>query len=230
MTADGSGVQQGAARTREAERPAAGAAQWWLLACVVVLFVAVLVVGGLVANRLATRDLATARARDGRLPELERVVAERANDLDARLQLAYAYQQNSLYREALRQYKKVLSADPNNLAALYNTGVIQLQQGKDGAAEKSLARVLELAPQHALAAYALGRHYADTGDDERALAVALPAADTHPDDADLQYTAGLALENAGRFSEAAVRYEAALKLVPGMADAERAIKRLEGAR
>jgi tetratricopeptide (TPR) repeat protein len=230
MTADGSGVEQNTARPRAASRPAAGAAPWWLLACVVALFVAVLIVGGLVANRLATRDLAAARVRDARLPELERIVAEQANDLDARLRLAYAYQQNSLHREALDQYKQVLSADSNNLAALYNTGVIQLKTGKDRAAEKSLARVLELAPQHGLAAYALARHYADTGDDERALSIALPAADAHPDDADLQYVAGLALENAGRFSEAATRYEAALRLVPDMADAERAIKRLEGAR
>jgi tetratricopeptide (TPR) repeat protein len=230
MTADGSGVEQRSARKREAARPTTGAAPWWLLACVVALFAAVLIVGGLVVNRLVMRDLATARARDARLPELERAVAERANDLDARLQLAYVYQQNSLYRDALREYKQVLSADPNNVGALYNTGVIQLRTGKDRAAEKSLTRVLELAPAHALAAYALGRHYADAGEDERALAIALPAADAHPDDADLQFTAGLALENSERFPEAAIRYEAALKLVPGMPDAERAIKRLEGAR
>jgi tetratricopeptide (TPR) repeat protein len=230
MTADGSGVEQRTARAQAASRPGTGAVPWWLLAIVFALFAAVLIVGGLVANRLTTRDLAAARVRDSRLQELERTVAERPNDLDARVRLAYAYQQNSLNREALKQYRQVLSADPNNLAALYNTGVIQLQTGKKGAAEKSLTRVLELAPQHALAAYALGRHYADAGDEERALAISLPAADAHPDDADLQYTAGLALENAGRFAEAAIRYEAALKLVPNMDDAKRAIKRLEGAR
>jgi len=230
MTSDDPGLKYRAPQADGATQPKSGAAPWWLYVCVVILFVAVLIVGGLVVGRFTTRDLAAARARDARLPQLERAVNGGTADLETRLRLAYTYQQNSLYREALREYEQVLKTNPDNIRALYNKGLVELETGKNRAAERSLTRVLELSPAHALAAYSLGRHYVDSGEYERALAISILAADAHPDDADLQYTVGLALEKLGRFTEASARFEAALELVPGMPDALSAMKRLEGAR
>ena len=79
--------------------------------------------GGLIANRLLTRDVNSARMRDARLRVAEAAVAQRPDDLDARLRLAFAYQRDALDREALEQYKKVLAVDPGNQGALYNTGL-----------------------------------------------------------------------------------------------------------
>ena len=149
-----SGQPLGGGRSASADR-----APLWLVASVAALIVAVLIVGGLVVNRLLTRDLVRARARDARLQVLESAADARPTDLDAALSLAHAYQQHALYREALARYKKVLSADPENLGALYNTGLIQLARGNAAAAEESLSRVLALSPTHPLAARVLAEHY-----------------------------------------------------------------------
>lgn len=214
----------------EQSRPSSDSAPLWLVLCAVCLFAAVLVAAGFVANRLLTRDLVAARAVDARLQAFESAVEGRPGDVGARVRLAYAYQQNGLHREALDQYAEVLAANPGNSGALYNTGLIQLARGQASDGEATMSRLLELEPSHALAAQTLAERHSAQGEFARALAVVLPAADAHPENADLQYLAGLAYEKTGRTDAAILRYRSALRLVPGMSTARSALGRLGGAR
>lgn len=199
----------------------------WLVAIVAVLFVAVLAVGGLVAERAMIRKPVVATGPEMRVRILEDAVRQRPDDLDSRRQLAFAYQQAGRDREALREYEKVLDGNANDLAALYNTGVIFLETGREDEGERTLLRVLKRAPSHALVAKTLGEYYAESGEFGRVVDIAAPAADSHLDMADLQYLAGIGYERTGHPDEAEARYRRALSLVPDMAEARDGLKRLE---
>ena len=58
-----------------------------------------------------------------------RRVSANPGDADARLNLAYAYQQDAQYQKALAEYDKVLQQRPKDTAALYNKGVVYMTLG-----------------------------------------------------------------------------------------------------
>jgi tetratricopeptide (TPR) repeat protein len=209
------------------DRTAADHVPRWLAAMVVFLFVAVLGVGGLVADRALMRKPVATTGPEMRVRILEDAVRQRPDDLDSRRQLAFAYQQVGRDREALREYERVLDGNASDLAALFNTGVIFLETGREDEGERSLLRVLKLAPSHALAAKTLGEYYAESGEFGRVVDIAAPAADSHLDMADLQYLAGFGYEKTGCPDEAEARYRRALSLVPDLAEARDGLKRLE---
>jgi tetratricopeptide (TPR) repeat protein len=199
-----------------------------LVFCVLVLAAAVLIVGAVDIFKLIARNSTPTTGPDLRLRFLEGVVRHQPEEYESRRELAFAYQQAGREREALREYGRVLKARPNDLASLYNTGLIHLGSSRRGKGEKALLRVLELAPTHSLAAKALGDQYAEAGDYRRVLAVVVPAMDAHPELADLQYLAGLAYEKTGQRSRAQSSYHRAVLLMPDMKAAERGLKRVGG--
>jgi len=216
----------GASSTRADLSHASGAhAPRWLVALVIVLAVAVVGLGVLVARGAVLKG----RQRTGgdlRLGLLEEGVQARPNDLALRRQLAFAYQLAGRDDDALREYDAVLSEDPRDLAALYNKGLVTLSAGRRAEGERILLRVLELAPSHSLAAKALGELYVESAQFERVVDVVVPAADAHPGLADLQYLAGLGYENTRRPLEAEERYGRALSLMPDLTEAQRGLERV----
>ena len=198
----------------------------WLLATVLILLVAVLAVAALVATRLAVRASIAKDPEVVRMRILESAAKDRPDDITAHRQLAFAYQQAGRDRDALREYSKVLAIDPEDLAALFNSGEIYIGTGKGAKGEKSLLRVLELAPTHSLAAKSLAEYYAKLGKYDKALAVVVPAAQAHPELADLQCLQGLAYEKTGHASDALACYRRAQTLIPGMPEAREGLARL----
>ena len=83
------------------------------------------------------------------------------SDPKTHLGLGYAYQSDGRYDKALEQYAIVLKSNPRDTAALYNQGNVYFKLGVDDRGEKSMWEVLKIDPTHALAAKALGEHYAD---------------------------------------------------------------------
>jgi Tfp pilus assembly protein PilF len=202
----------------------------WLLVAAVLLFIASIVLGGLVVRSLIGRYNAEKAPGAAQRQILEGIVRKQPTDVASRRLLAFAYQQEGRDQTALREYARILQSDPRDMAALYNSGVIYLRQGKDRQGVESLSKVLELEPSHTLAAKLLAEHYAATGEYQRIGSVVQAAVDAHPEMADLQYLSGLGYEKTGRTQEAGVRYRLALKLIPDMPEAKAALSRLEEAK
>lgn len=199
----------------------------WLALLVLLLLVAVVGVGGFVVRGLvvnpremtpAQADIATGQSK----------VAADPNNVDAKLSLAYAYQRDGQYDKSIAEYALVLKTDPKNTAALYNTGLIQIQTGKGKAGEATLWAVLKIDPKHALAAKALGEYYASKKQYKSLLVAVGPVAAANPDLADLQYLLGQAYENLGQKDKAVEAYSNAIRFAPDLKTARDALRRLQG--
>ncbi len=162
-----------------------------------VLLLAVVLAGGFVIRGLLTRNQRAYSPQEIEIRTWTARVKASPNDPQAHLGLGYAYQSDGRYDKALEQYEIVLKANPRDTAALYNQGTVYLKLGVDDRAEKSMWAVLDVEPTHVLAAKALGEYYARKGEFKSLIVAVKPAAEAHPELADLQYLLGLANEKLG---------------------------------
>ncbi|TDB37587.1 MAG: tetratricopeptide repeat protein [Actinobacteria bacterium] len=195
----------------------------WLALLVLVLLLAVTALGGFVLRGVLTKDTAITRSGYA-VSELEAKVKADPDDIESILSLGYAYQQDGQFQNALDEYAKVLERDPQNLAALYNKGAVLSELGDAKKAEQAYWDTLKIAPDHALAAKALGEMYLAQKHYKSALVAVDPVLETRPDLADLQYISGFANEQLGNTEKAIERYRAAAKF--DLVEARDALRRL----
>ncbi len=195
----------------------------WLALLVLVLLLAVTALGGYVLRGALVKDTAVTRSGFA-VTEWEAKVAASPDDVESVLGLGYAYQQDGQFDKALANYNEVLELDAQNLAALYNRGAVLWELGKAKEAEQSYWDVLKIAPDHALAAKALGDIYIDQKHYKSALVAVDPVLETRPDLADLMYISGFANEQLGNKDKAIERYQAAAKF--DLVEARDALRRL----
>lgn len=198
----------------------------WLAALVLVLLLAVMGLGGFVLRGIVAGEGRQPDLADEAIDKWRVQVDERPDDLDARVQLGYAYQLAGRYDRALEQYEYVIERNPSDTGALYNRGIVYQRMGVDDRAEQALWEVLEVQQDHVLAARALGEIYAERGQYRSLLRAVRPVVEVHPEIADLQYLTGLAYENTGHTDWAIARYRLALKYSPGYEKAVEALDRL----
>lgn len=200
----------------------------WLLVLCSTLLVAVLGLGSyFVVESVRLRSLGPTSGSDVEAWQAE--VDRNPSNVNAILGLGYAYQLDGQYEEALKRYEQVLSFNNDDLAALYNSGLCQLELGRDDEGVASLLAVLDKAPGHTLASLALGEYYLESGDYAQTVSVAMTASAKHPEVADLKLLYAKALEKTGRFDEAAQAYEDALRVVPDMPEARKGLDRVKAA-
>lgn len=199
----------------------------WLAVTVLVLLLGVVSLGAWLVRGIFVNDAGTSPAAI-EIRQLEDRVDQDPRNMRALIELAFAYQEAARYQEALDAYDKVLEADPKETAALYNRGVIYLELNLDDKAEDALWDVLGVDATHALAASSLGEMYAEKGHYKSLVVAVRPAAEAHPEAADLQYLLGLAYEKTGHPAWAVERYRMALQRVPDMQRAREGLKRLGG--
>jgi tetratricopeptide (TPR) repeat protein len=199
----------------------------WLALAVLVLLLAVAAVGGYVI-RGAIVGSSGQRPDEVAITNWRRAVSADPTNTENLLGLAYAYQEQGKYEDALIAYQKVLEADPGDTGALYNTGIIYLQLGRGDEAEEVLWDVLEVVPDHALAAKALGEYYIGKQHYKSALAALEPVIELRPHFADLQYLAGYACEQLDLPGQAAAYYRGALTYSPDLTEATEGLKRTGG--
>lgn len=197
----------------------------WLALLVLVLIVAVVGVGGFVVRGMLTKTGETSVTKAD-IDQWSAAVDANPGDANARLNLAYAYQQDQQYDRALAEYGKVLQQRPKDTAALYNKGIIYMTLGQAGKGETALWDVLEVDPGHALAAKELGDYYAAKGQYKSLIRAVRPVVQAKPTLADLQYLMGLAYEKTGKPDWAKERYRLALKYSPDMQEAKDGLRRL----
>ncbi len=197
----------------------------WLALLVLILMLAVVGLGGWVIRGMVLDD-AVITPEQYAVSDWQQQVQSDPTDLDNRLSLGFAYQRDKQYDKAIEQYDYVLAEEAGNTAALYNKGAIYMETGQPKLAEKTYWKVLEFAPDHALAAKALGEYYVAKKQYKSALVALEPVIETRPQLADLQYLAGLCNERLGRTTEAIERYREALRYAPDLLDARDALTRL----
>jgi tetratricopeptide (TPR) repeat protein len=197
----------------------------WLALLVLVLIIAVVGVGGFVVRGMltTTREQSPTKAD---IDEFAAAVAGNPGDVNARLSLAYAYQQDAQYEAALAEYDKVIQQDPKSTAALYNKGVIFMTLGDAKKGEAALWAALKIDPGNALAAKELGQYYSTKGQYKSLLVAVLPVVESKPTLADLQYLAGLGYEKTGKPDLAKEHYRLSLKYAPDMQEARDGLRRL----
>lgn len=202
----------------------------WLAALVLVLLLALFGVGGYVLRGVLAGNQEPRTVQELEIERWEAALEQDPGDVSTMLSLAFAYQQDGRYDDALRNYAAVLKASPGDTAANYNRGVVYTKLGAVDKAEEAYWDVLEVAPDHVLASKALGEYYASRHQYRSLLEAVKPAVKAKPEMADLQYLMGLAYENLGDADRARERYELALEYVPDMKQAREGIARLKGAK
>jgi len=197
----------------------------WLALLVLVLLLAVAGLGGyLIRGAMTEKPVVTPSQLA--VSEMEEQVESDPDDPERLLSLGYAYQQEGRYDEALGLYEQVLALDPGNTGALYNRGVVLTLLGKPKEAEVAYWDVLEVAPDHALAAKALGDYYVGKKQYKSALTALEPVVAAQPKYADLQYLAGYSCEQLGITETAIAYYRGALTYDPGFQEARDGLARL----
>lgn len=198
----------------------------WLAVLVLVLLLAVMGVGGYVIRGVVAGDRRALSLQEAEVEKWREKVREAPQDAAAHLGLGYAYQNAGRYDKALDEYATVLRFDPRDTAALYNRGVVYAKLDAGARAEEAFWDVLAVEPGHVLAAKALGEYYTGKKQYRSAVKAVRPAAEAHPEMADLQYLLGLSYEQLGNTRWAIARYKLALKYAPDMQPALEALQRL----
>lgn len=197
----------------------------WLALLVLILLLAVSALGGYLI-RGAIIGSRTVTPTDYAIGNLENEVAENPDDPENQLALGYAYQQEGRYDDAIQQYDAVLAADPGNTGAMYNKGMSLMALGKTKEAEAALWDLLEVAPDHVLAAKALGEYYIEKQHYKSALVALEDVIKVQPEYSDLQYLAGYSCEMLQLRPQAIEYYRGALKYNPDHVDAKDGLTRL----
>jgi tetratricopeptide (TPR) repeat protein len=108
---------------------------------------------------------------------LKETVAKYPNNLDVLIQLINFYIDNNRNQEAGDAISAAIKLDPNNIALVYNSGIIYETLGKMDIAEAAYLKSLELKPDYTDALYSLGVFYFNRGADANNIANDLPFGD-----------------------------------------------------
>jgi Tfp pilus assembly protein PilF len=104
--------------------------------------------------------------------------------------------------DAVAQFERVLSIDPNNAPAWQNLGIVALRNNDLASAQTDLTRALELNPRLPLALNTLGVLYARSNDGARAVESWKRAVDLDPRQYDALFNIGIVETHAGHIDEA----------------------------
>lgn len=219
------GAHDGAGAEVEADAASGDLIPGWLALLVLVLLLAIAGLGGYLIRGAMTDDTVNTPV-ELTVQEKEQQVESNPEDPEALLALGYAYQQEARYDEALDLYAQTLELDPGSTGALYNKGVVLTLLGKPKEAEAAYWDVLEAAPDHALAAKALGQYYVDKKQYKSALVALEPVIAAQPQYADLQYLAAYSCEQLGIDDTAITYYRGALTYNPDYQEARDGLERL----
>ncbi len=146
----------------------------------------------------------------------EDVVRKSPGKARAHFNLALAYQLDSRPNDAIREYKVTLSLNPLVPATYSNIAALELDGGKLDEAEKTLLRLIEMAPQQAEAFVNLSVLYLRQREPAKAIAAADRAIAIKPDSAIAHFNKAEGLLEKGDVQDAIASYEQAVRLRPDL--------------
>jgi len=143
-------------------------------------------------------------------------VSPQAERVQALLKKADGHYRQGHRRRAVWNYRKVLKADPGNVTALVNLGLIySMSKDKHVTARQMLERASELEPENPAVLFNLATLSAQAGDAAHAMTLLEQAEALSPDYPDLHYNKAHLLAQEGRLEEGLQEVERELKNNPG---------------
>lgn len=139
---------------------------------------------------------------------------QRSTKLKGLLDKATALMQKGDFDAALAVLTTMLAESPDDVNALYMSGLCHMQKGRLDEATTSLERVTQLAPGFAAARLQLAVCYERRGYKERALAGYDATLQLDPENLIALYNAGVLRYNAGHPAEALPYFEKAVRVKP----------------
>lgn len=125
------------------------------------------------------------------------------------------------FDEAEAKYSAVIREAPENVTALGNLAVIQMQMGKLDEAEKTVQKTVQLAPEDSFAQFVFGHLRFQQKKYDEALEHLAKAAQLDPQNAEVQNFLGITLSQKGQRIPAETALRKALQLQPSYAEAHR---------
>ena len=148
---------------------------------------------------------------------LEEALADDADDFETRFQLAYAYTQLGQDDKAIEHYLRVVTAEPDLLAARANLSLLLMRKERPGDALPHLRAVTQARPNDPGFQLFLARALLSTERIDEAIPAFQRASELDGSSADATLGLGQALARKERFDEAAEAYRRAAALDPSLA-------------
>lgn len=193
---------------------------------VLILLIAIVVFVILIAKTYLVKE-PTIEPVDLEIQKYNEEVAANPDLLAPRLSLAYAYQKTGDLEKAKAHYNEALKIEEKDQGAIYNLGVIALEEKKVDEAEKYFKQVTEINPNHVLGVLGLADLYIGQKKYDLAVAALDKALAQNARVVDLHMKKGEALEKKGDVAKAKEAYKMVVKYVPQHAEAKAALERLK---
>ncbi len=131
---------------------------------------------------------------------------------DERLQRARRYADQQKFAEAIKEYRRLLKSNPQDVSVLFQLASVHLRQGDFTAAGRRFCEARSLAPDRADIQRTAGQGYQEMGRHREALVCFERAAEIQPKSVENHVLASGALEHQHRLSEARESIDRALRL------------------
>jgi tetratricopeptide (TPR) repeat protein len=148
---------------------------------------------------------------------------------DAHHNLALTWQAQGRADEALAEFEQAVRLDSNRVDTWTQLGFLCASHNKMPEAEKAFREMVRLQPGNADAFGWLGNALGEQGKLAEAVPFYLTALRLNPADCKTEFNLALTLSRLGQREEAAAHYRQALRINPNYADAQTALRQLEGA-
>jgi Flp pilus assembly protein TadD len=149
------------------------------------------------------------------IPALQDAVEQDPKDTASRMNLAYAYEQEKRYDEAIYHYEKILALKPKDVTARNNLAVLYDKKGRYDEAMQEFEGILQDEPKNALAAKNLDiakKNKQVVSERERQIDSAKQAAEANPKNPGVVYTLARVYAVNGKKDEALASLGRALQL------------------
>lgn len=178
-------------------------------------------------SRFEQRDLNPVSNTDRLMIALENKIQENPTNPNDYLQLGWIYYQKGADKEALKVYLMALELQPDHAGALYNIGLIYLEEKDYPKAETYFKKILVNHQDHELAGMALIKVYYNTQRYQEADQLLNKLNPYFTTNADYFYYKGLITKELGRPEEAILNFKKALTFDPNFKEAKEKLEALE---
>jgi protein O-GlcNAc transferase len=157
--------------------------------------------------------IATRQSARG-IEESRKVLAHHPSDINALMNIGYAYLETGQFDAAEKIYRQLLAINPKLAAAHYDLGLALKMKDQLEPAQAEFKAAIEADPSLAQAYYSLGITYWQTGNFDETIRQMRAAISVKPDYAEAHYMLGIVLKQTGDLDNAMTELKTAIHLDP----------------
>lgn len=156
-----------------------------------------------------------------------RQISENPDSPQAHIDLGWVYLQQGKFTLAEKEYKKALQLDENNVVAIYNMALLEIERGKKEEARRLLENIKERRPNFIKARATLGFVYTEMGSFQKALDEFALVEKYYPGSADLMFQYARLYQKKGDNTKAKYYLIRTLEFDPKYKAAKEMLKKLK---